>query len=70
MRKMVYDVYVPSEYSAGIRGFTDTVTVIIESGDPGGEKDGEYSFVEEMRKFLNEWYDGGKVEVLSDTVTD
>jgi len=56
--KIQYDIHVPSELSAGLHGFDDTVIVHIHSGDPGGEK-GE--FAEYMRECLAEWYDGGHV---------
>lgn len=47
------------EEGAGILPFTDTVEILIESGDPGGEP-GE--FQEFMRQALLEWYDGAGVE--------
>lgn len=56
--KIVYNIYVPSELSAGLRSVSDTVTVIVESGMPGGSK-GE--FQEHIKKSLEEWYDGGAV---------
>lgn len=56
--KYEFDVHVPSELSAGIRGYSDTIKLYLESGDPGGEP-------KEFEKFLIEsleqWYDGGKV---------
>jgi len=52
----------PGEMSAGIIGFNDTITVIVDSGDPGGEP-GE--FEEYIREMLNEWYDGGSVVLVS-----
>ena len=58
--KIEYDIIVPSEYSAGIRGYSDTVIINIDSGDPGGEP-GE--FQEFMRQALLEWYDGGNVTI-------
>lgn len=54
-----FSVYIPSELSAGIRGFSDTVAVIVYSGDPGGDP-GE--FEAHIKESLMEWYDGGKVE--------
>ena len=53
-----FDIYVPGEYSAGIRGFTDAITVMVDSGDPGGIP-GE--FEEFIIEALAEWYDGGVV---------
>jgi hypothetical protein len=58
-----YNICVPSELSAGLRGFNDVVTVIIDSGDAGGNT-GE--FEEHMRKALLEWYDGGNVTVINE----
>ena len=56
-----YDIYLPSERSAGITGFTDIVHVLIESGDPGGNETGPDSFREFMLGALREWYDGASV---------
>ena len=53
-----YNIIMPSEPAAGIIGFTDSITVNIESGDPGGD-DGE--FAEFMRDCLSDWYDGASV---------
>jgi len=47
------------ELAAGIRGFTDKVTVIVDSGQPGGD---EGQFEEWIRASLAEWYDGAAVE--------
>ena len=46
--------------SAGIVGFTDEITIEIDSGDPGGDK-GE--FEEHMLNALRGWYDGAKVSL-------
>ena len=56
-----YYVFVPSKYSAGIRGFEDQITVKIKSGYPGGQV---REFEEYLRDCLNEWYDGGNVSIL------
>ena len=53
-----YEIENPGEYEAGIPGFTDTVTIKVSSGDPGGEA-GE--FADFMRQALSEWYDGAIV---------
>ena len=50
---LVFDISVPSELAAGIRGMTDTVTVEVESGDPGGAP-GE--FESHMKEALEAWY--------------
>jgi hypothetical protein len=54
----------PGEPAAGTVGFTDTVTIAVESGDPGG---GVGEFVRFMRKALDEWYDGAEVTVRPST---
>lgn len=56
-----FQIECPSEYSAGIIGFSDMVTITIDSGDPGGNH-GE--FEEWMRDSLREWYDGCGVEIV------
>ena len=60
-RSYVYDIYVPSEHGAGIRGYSDTVTITIDSGDPGGDETGPDSFKEFMTASLKEWFDGAHV---------
>lgn len=57
-RKFKFEIRVPSELSAGIRGFNDEVVVEVDSGDPGGVE-GEFS--EHMIGALREWYDGASV---------
>lgn len=56
-----FSVDMPSELSAGLRGFTDFVTITVESGDPGGEP-GE--FAQHVRDSLAEWFDGARVELV------
>jgi hypothetical protein len=58
--KLEYAVDMPSDMSAGLRGFTDTIIVNVESGDPGGEP-GE--FAQYMRDCLAEWFDGAGVQL-------
>lgn len=53
-----YEVVAPGEPGAGIRGFTDSVTVLLESGNPGGDPG---DFKGHLRAALNQWYDGAKV---------
>lgn len=60
---VVVDVSSPGEADAGMRPFTDTVRVSCESGDFGGEADGEFSFAEIFRSFVAEWYDGPAVTI-------
>lgn len=54
-------VSVPSERSAGIRGFEDEITVTCLSGDFGGDT-GE--FEKFMVETLKEWYDTNGVGVI------
>jgi hypothetical protein len=61
--KITYDVDFPAELGAGIRGFTETITVEVESGDPGGE---EGEFAVWMRQAINEWYDGARVIIRAE----
>lgn len=61
LKTYVYHIEHPGEYAAGIRAFTDTVTIAVDSGEPGGDEEGEYSFHEFMLQALKEWYDGAHV---------
>lgn len=58
--KIQFKIHQHHEPAAGIMFYGDTITIEIESGDPGGEK-GE--FAEHMREALAEWYDV-KVEII------
>ena len=55
-----YEIYHPGKEGAGIRSYSETVTVQVESGDAGGER-GE--FVAWMQERLMEWFDGAVVSV-------
>lgn len=57
---MKFQIVSPDELAAGIVGFSDLITVTVESGDPGGEPGEFESF---MIDCLREWYDGAKVEL-------
>lgn len=57
--KLIFDIDMPDEHAAGIRGFTDTITVNVESGNPGGDP-GEFEGF--MLQALEDWYDGGHVK--------
>lgn len=57
-QEIIFDVCVPSERAAGILGFSDTIIISVESGDPGGDP-GEFS--DHILMALKEWYDGGNV---------
>jgi hypothetical protein len=58
--KITYDIAYPGEPAAGLIPFTETITVIVESGDPG-------SFHGEFESFflraIEEWYDGAHVTI-------
>ncbi len=54
------------DVGAGLRGFTDVVSITVESGDPGGDLDGPDSFQAFMRTALCEWYDEGFVAILKE----
>lgn len=58
--EIVYAVVHPGELAAGIRSYSETVRVIVESGDPGGD---EEEFEKFMRDCLAEWFDGASVWV-------
>lgn len=62
LKSYTYDIDMPWDESAGLRGFTDRITITVESGDPGGE---EGEFAEFMRESLAEWYDGAGVEIIA-----
>ena len=62
--KLIYDIYDPGEFAAGIHPFSDTITVNIESSNPPGE---EGEFAEELRKFIAEWYDTTGVTLKKDS---
>lgn len=46
------------EVRAGLRPFSDVITVIVDSDDPGGDPGEFESF---MIESLREWYDGASV---------
>jgi len=56
-----YSIFQPDELDAGIRGFSDVITVTASSGDFGGD-DGE--FQKYMLQAIYEWYDGARVTGL------
>jgi hypothetical protein len=63
MKEIRFSITDPGESGAGLRGFTDSVTIIVESGDPGGD-DGE--FEQFIKDALREWYQGATVEPEQD----
>jgi hypothetical protein len=48
-------------------GYSDRVTVTVDSGDPGGQRatnlreETSWEFAEEMQRFLSQWFDGAAV---------
>jgi hypothetical protein len=59
MMKLEYVVVVSSEHAAGIRGFTDEITIQIKDGSPDAET--VLAATEHFRQALKDWYDGGAV---------
>lgn len=57
--KCVYEIDDPGEPEAGIEEFADTVTVLLESSDPGGDPG---DFVEHIKLALSSWYVGAKIK--------
>ena len=53
-----FEIYYQGEIGAGLRSFSDEVSITCKSGQWGGEP-GE--FEEYMRDCLKEWYDGATV---------
>lgn len=66
MMKYRFEIYSPMEEAAGFYGFTDTVEISVDSGDPGGEP-GE--FEKYLSSVLSEWYDGAKVTLVQTVLT-
>ena len=70
-RKLVFSISHHGEEGAGIRPYTGTVTVLCESGDPGGE-DFEWKeymhecieWKEYMHECISTWFDGASVELI------
>lgn len=56
--KLTFDVQFFGEYSAGLRAYTNVVTVEVEA-DPGGDP-GEFQV--HIQDSLKEWFDGASVE--------
>lgn len=63
----LYEIIAPGEPSAGIPDLYDEVTVLVGSGDPGGD-DGEFG--EYMRKAIAEWYGTPTVKLAVSNATD
>jgi len=52
------DVYFPGDLSAGMRAYSEAITIAVDSGDPRGDA-GE--FERHMMHALADWYDGAQV---------
>jgi hypothetical protein len=57
-----YEIENGGEISAGLLPYSETVCVVVESGDPGGD-DGEFAVF--MQDCLMEWFDGSAVEIIT-----
>jgi len=63
---LTFDVEHPGELQAGIRAYSDRVTVTVDSGDPGGypgEPYGPSEFESYIYKAISEWFDGAAVGI-------
>ena len=60
-KEITFDIFQPSDRSAGINQMSDTVHVTIESGDPGGTP-GE--FEQYLKEALEKWYPDAEVTEL------
>lgn len=62
----LFEVDHQGEPDAGVSSYSDKVTVIVQSGNPGGEESGDESFQEFMRETLAEWFDGASIRLQDD----
>lgn len=60
VKKYKFNIVHPGEYGAGIRSYSETVEVSLESGDPGGDPGDFELFMEDC---LADWFDGASVWV-------
>lgn len=60
-QKFGFEVTHPGEMSAGMDGYTESITVIVEN-DPGGD-DGD--FAQHMQDCLADWFSGARVTIVS-----
>jgi hypothetical protein len=56
--KLEYVVLWSPELGAGTYGGEENITIIIESGDPGGEPG---DFAESLKDFLKNWFDASVI---------
>lgn len=67
MIKLDYVVTVPSELAAGLRGFTDNVSVTIEHSDKAIiDFDMQGELIEHFRQSVAEWFDVAKSQVVTE----
>lgn len=57
---LTFDVEHPGELQAGLRAYSDRVTVTVDSGDPGGDPGEFETFIQES---LSQWFDGAAVGI-------
>lgn len=55
-----FEVVCHPDHSAGMLGYSDDITIIVDSDNPGGEP-GE--FEEFMQECLAEWFDGANIRL-------
>ncbi|MBU1082752.1 MAG: hypothetical protein KKB59_19945 [Spirochaetes bacterium] len=67
MKTFKFEIVQQPEYSAGILGFNETVTIQVESGDLG-DKLSEDGFVLMMKQTLSEYYDTPHVKVVNEKI--
>jgi hypothetical protein len=60
-QSFTFSIENPGEPAAGLLALNDSLTITVDSGNPGGTS-GE--FEEYMRDCLAEWYDGAKVALV------
>ena len=58
MKKYTYEIESTGEPDAGYIPYRDTITVTVDSGDPGGEGN---EFGDFMAGCLAEWYEGADI---------
>lgn len=59
----VFDIHSLGDGAAGLSGYTEKVTVVLDSGNPLGER-GE--FEEHIRSSLADWFDGATIKLVAD----
>jgi hypothetical protein len=55
---LTFDIQHPGELQAGLRAYSERVTVTVDSGDAGGEPGEFETFIQES---LSQWFDGAAV---------